>query len=130
MWINFTNKNLINSFEEAFLEIIIDVVSTDNGAVAVGEDEDVIEMKEKLRGRFSLIGNLNGMKMFSWNPQEARSTLTVFQSKAAPGGGFILADGDGGIPWQVSDEVLRTISPTVRQCGTYPLSSREEISRL
>ncbi|MFT5726836.1 MAG: uroporphyrinogen decarboxylase [Desulforhopalus sp.] len=112
------------------LEIIEDVVSTGTGAVGVGEDEDINELKEKSRGRLSLIGNLNGIKMCSWPPQEARSSVTDLLSKAAPGGGFILADGHGEIPWQVPDEVLHAMSTTVRQCGTYPITSPEEIRTL
>lgn len=106
------------------LEIIEDVVSTGTGAVGVGEDEDINVLKEKSRGRFSLIGNLNGVKMCSWSAQEAKNIVTDLLSKAAPGGGFILADGHGEIPWQVSDDVLHAISTTVRQFGTYPISSQ------
>lgn len=112
------------------LEIIEDVVSTGTGAVAVGEGEDINQLKEKSRGRFSLIGNLNGIKMCNWTPQEARSTVTDLLSKAAPGGGFMLADGHGEIPWQVPNEVLHAISLAARQCGTYPITSREGISTL
>lgn len=93
-------------------------------------DEDINELKEKSGGRFSLIGNLNGIQMCGWSPQEARSTVAELLSKAGPGGGFILADGHGEIPWQVSDEVLHTISLAVRQAGEYPLASRREISAL
>ena len=112
------------------LKIIEDVASTGTGAVGVGEDEDICELKEKARRRLSLIGNLNGVKMCSWTTQEAKNTVTDLLSKAAPGGGFILADGHGEIPWQVSDEVLHAISTTVRQCGTYPILLREELGTL
>lgn len=112
------------------LEIIEDVVSTGTGAVGVGEDEDICELKDKSRGRFSVIGNLNGIKMCSWSPEEARNAVTDLLLKAAPGGGFILADGHGEIPWQVPDEVLHTISLAVRRYGTYPITSREETSTL
>jgi uroporphyrinogen decarboxylase len=110
------------------LEIIEDVVSTGTGAIAVGEDDDICELKRKSLGRFSLIGNLNGIKMCSWSLREARSTITDLLSKAAPGGGFILADGHGEIPWQVNDDVLHTISTTVRQGGIYPVSSQRKIN--
>lgn len=112
------------------LEIIEDVVSTGTGAIGVGEGEDINELKEKSRGRLGLIGNLNGIKMCSWSPEEARNAVTDLLLKAGSGGGFILADGHGEIPWQVPDEVLHAISTTVRQSGMYPISSREEISTL
>jgi uroporphyrinogen decarboxylase len=44
----------------------------------------------------------------------------------APGGGFILSDQHGEIPWQVSDEVLLAISDAIHTWGTYPLREQEE----
>ena len=41
--------------------------------------------------------------------------------KVGPGGGFILSDNQGEIPWQVPDEVLMAISDAVRRWGRYPL---------
>ena len=43
-------------------------------------------------------------------------------AKAGRGGGFILSDNHGEIPWQVPEEVLSTISETVHRDGRYPLA--------
>lgn len=42
-------------------------------------------------------------------------------AKAGRGGGFILADNHGEIPWQVPDEVLLALREAVDLWGTYPL---------
>jgi hypothetical protein len=41
--------------------------------------------------------------------------------KAAPGGGFILSDNHGEIPYQVPEEILIAIGAAVRRWGNYPL---------
>ena len=42
--------------------------------------------------------------------------------KAAPGGGYILSDNHGEIPWQVPEDVLLNISKSVHKWGKYPLN--------
>lgn len=42
------------------------------------------------------------------------------------GGGFILSDNHGEIPWQVPDEVLMAISEAVHKWGRYPLTWIDE----
>ena len=39
------------------------------------------------------------------------------------GGGFILADNHGEIPWQVPDGVLTAIAQAVARWGRYPLAA-------
>lgn len=41
--------------------------------------------------------------------------------KGAPGGGFILSDQHGEIPWQVPEETPRVIAATAREDGRYPI---------
>ena len=57
--------------------------------------------------------------MSRWSPEEAQKNVMELLAKAAPGGGFILADGHGEIPWGVSHGVLSAISDTVRNFGIY-----------
>ena len=69
----------------------------------------------------AILGNLNGIEMSRWTPQEAELNVKEALAKAGPGGGFILSDNHGEIPWQVPEEILLAISSTVQKWGQYPL---------
>ena len=43
-------------------------------------------------------------------------------AKAGPGGGYVLSDSHGEIPFQVPEQVLTAISEAVHRWGRYPLS--------
>jgi uroporphyrinogen decarboxylase len=104
------------------LSIINDLAETGTGAVGVSAAEDLSELKQASRGKLSLIGNLNGLEMFHWSPAEAERAVKEAISKAAAGGGFILSDNHGEIPYQVPDQVLLAISEAVRKYGKYPIN--------
>ena len=93
------------------------------GAAAVGVStlEDLAEWKAAARGRLTLLGNLNGVEMRRWTAAQAESEVKQAIAKAGRGGGFILADNHGEIPWQVPDEVLLAIRDAVDRWGRYPL---------
>jgi uroporphyrinogen decarboxylase len=103
------------------LGIADDIVTT--GAVGVGVSalEDLAEWKTAAQGRFTLLGNLNGVEMRRWTAAQAESEVKRAIAKAGRGGGFILADNHGEIPWQVPDEVLLAIRDAVDRWGNYPL---------
>lgn len=50
----------------------------------------------------------------------ARRALDAI-AKAGPGGGFMLSDHHGEVPWQVPEEVLLSISEAVHKRGNYAL---------
>ena len=60
--------------------------------------------------KLTVLGNLNGIEMRRWTPAQAEAIVKEAIVKAGPGGGFILSDNHGEIPWQVPDEVLAAIS--------------------
>ena len=71
--------------------------------------------------RMTVIGNLNGIEMARWTPAEAKHQVRQAISAAGKGGGFILADNHGEIPWQVSEDVLLAIRDAVERHGHYSL---------
>ena len=99
------------------------LAQTGTTALGVSSQEDLAAVKSAAAGRLSIIGNLNGIEMRHWSPEEARSKVREAISKGGRGGGFILSDHHGEIPWQVPDEVLMAISDAVHTFGRYPLTS-------
>jgi uroporphyrinogen decarboxylase len=92
-------------------------------ALAVSNQEDLAEIKRRCAGKLPILGNLNGVAMTRWTPAEAQRAVRECIEAAAPGGGFVLTDTHGEIPFQVSDEVLEAIMDAVQRWGRYPVVS-------
>lgn len=104
---------------------LVDHVAAAGAAVlSAGGEEDLAEVKSACAGRLTVVGNLNGVAMRRWTAAEARETVRRAIEAAAPGGGFILSDAHGEIPWQVPDEVLEAVASAVREFGRYPIRAR------
>ncbi|MBF0499292.1 MAG: uroporphyrinogen decarboxylase family protein [Candidatus Riflebacteria bacterium] len=104
------------------LAIIDEIVQSGAKVVGVSCKEDLGSLKRACAGRITILGNLNGIEMARWSAKEAETKVRDAIFTAAPGGGFILADNHGEIPWQVPDEVLLAISEAVHRFGTYPIT--------
>lgn len=103
---------------------IADLLPQTGTAVAgVSSLEDITQLKLAFKNKLTILGNLNGIEMRRWSPPEASEKVCELIEKAAPGGGFILSDNHGEIPFQVPDEVLLAISDAVHKYGKYPLLS-------
>ena len=89
------------------------------GAVALSASilEDLTEVKAACKGKIAVAGNLNGIEMRRWTPAQVEEKVQQALAAASGGGGFILADNHGEIPWQVSDEVLLAIAEAARRLG-------------
>ena len=92
---------------------------TNTVAIGVSALEDLAVVKKTFKNRLTVIGNLNGIEMSHWTKEQAESAVKVAIDKAASGGGFILSDNHGEIPWQVHDETLHAISGFARKYGRY-----------
>jgi len=103
------------------LAIIDDLAATGTAIVGTSALEDIGEVKRACNGRLSVLGNLNGIAMRRWTPAEAGAVVRDTVQKAGRGGGFILSDNHGEIPWQVPETVLLAISRAIKKYGTYPL---------
>ncbi len=104
------------------LPIAEDLVATGTLAIGVSALENLADWKSAVGDRLTLIGNLNGIAMRRWNSRQAEDQVKQAIAKAGRGGGFILADNHGEIPWQVSDDVLLAIRAAVDDWGSYPLN--------
>jgi uroporphyrinogen decarboxylase len=108
------------------LPIVEDLRATGTAAVGVGPLEDLRELKAACRGRLALFGNLNGIEMRRWDAPRSEAVVKEALAQAAPGGGFLLADGHGELPLQVPEDVLDAVSAAVQRWGTYPLTWVEQ----
>ncbi len=101
--------------------IVGDLADTGTAVIGVSCHEDPAALKAEAAGRVALLGNLNGVAMRTWSPTEAEAEVKRVIAAAGSGGGFILSDTHGEIPWQVPDEVLLAIRDAVDRWGCYPL---------
>lgn len=107
------------------IPVIDDLVATGTAAIGCSCKEDIKTVKAKCRGKLSVLGNLNGIEMRTWTPDRARENVRKIIRKAAKGGGFILSDNHGEIPWQVEDQILFAISNAVHEWGRYPIEDSD-----
>ncbi|MCM0083814.1 uroporphyrinogen decarboxylase family protein [Geomonas sp. Red32] len=108
------------------LSVVGDVADTGTKAIGVSVLEDLKTVKEACRGRLTVVGNLNAIEMRHWSDEDAERSVRNAIAAAGAGGGFILADNHGEIPWQVPEPVLYAIAESVRRWGRYPLAQVEE----
>jgi len=101
------------------LPIVDDLADTGTAALGTSVLEDLHDVKAACRGKMTVIGNLNGVEMRRWTPEQAEREVKDALEKAGAGGGFILSDNHGEIPWQVPDSVLTAISQAVHKWGMY-----------
>ncbi len=111
------------------LSIIDNIAETGTAAVGVSRLDDLTELKKAASGKISLLGNLNGIEMHRWDAQRAEQQVKQSIAQAAAGGGYILSDNHGEIPYQTPDAVLSAISDAVRRWGQYPLNWLDDHGR-
>jgi uroporphyrinogen decarboxylase len=97
------------------------IIETGTAAIGVSAIEDIGELKEIFKNKVSIIGNLNGITMRNWTQKETINMVRSIIQKVGQGGGFILSDNHGEIPFQVPEFILSTITEAVKNYGTYPL---------
>ncbi|MGN7611783.1 uroporphyrinogen decarboxylase family protein [Magnetococcales bacterium HHB-1] len=103
------------------LPILDDVATTGTAVVGVSVLEELAEIKKICKDKLSILGNLNAIEMRRWHPKQAEQYIKRAIRQAGVGGGFILSDNHGEIPWQVPHEVLESISRAAHKWGQYPL---------
>jgi uroporphyrinogen decarboxylase len=107
------------------LPIMDEIIQTGTVGIGVSVSEDIGEIKQKCKNKITVLGNLNGIEMRTWDVPTAEAKVREVIEQAAPGGGFILLDNHGEIPWDVPDEIIYTITEAAAKWGTYPIGKRE-----
>lgn len=103
------------------LPVLDEIIGTGSKIVGFSTSDDLETIKKKARDRICLMGNLNGVEMANWDSKKTIGEVKKIIAKAGGGGGLILSDNHGEIPWQVAQDTLLDISETVRSFGRYPL---------
>ncbi|MCW2278601.1 uroporphyrinogen decarboxylase family protein [Heliophilum fasciatum] len=103
------------------MPVLDDLLRLGVQAIGVSTLEDLGQLKANCAGKTALLGNLNGLEMWNWTPEEAEAIVKATIAKAGPHGGFLLADNHGEIPYQVTEETLQAIALAVEKWGRYPL---------
>lgn len=101
------------------LGLVQDIADTGTMGLGVSSLEDIGEVKRHCNGRMAVIGNLNGIEMARWTRKGADAKVKETIVKAAKGGGFILSDNHGEIPFQVPWSVLGWIMDAALRHGRY-----------
>ncbi len=111
------------------LPTLTDIAATGVAVVGTSCLEDLAEVKAACAGKITVLGNLNGIEMRHWSLAETECQVRQAIAKGGPGGGFILSDNHGEIPWQVPEETLLAIAEGARRWGAYPLSKTVPLDR-
>lgn len=103
------------------LPVVDAIAETGTKVIGVSVDEDMAEVKRAAGGKLTVMGNLNGIEMRHWSSEHTDEVVKGAIASAGPGGGFILSDNHGEIPFQVPEKVLLDVSAAVERWGCYPL---------
>lgn len=102
------------------LPVLDDIIKTGSPVLGFSDHDDIAALKAASRGRICLLGNFNGIEMVNWSSTQAERAVRKVIDAAGDGGGLILSDNHGEIPWQVREETLLAIGEAVRTHGNYP----------
>jgi len=108
------------------LGVVEDVIAAGAKVLSASCNDDLAALKARCARRIGVIGNLNAIEMRHWTPAQAEARVKDAIAKAGSGGGFLLSDNHGEIPWQVSDATLMAVAEAARRWGRYPLEWVEE----
>ncbi len=102
--------------------VVEELLATGTAVLGFSGDDDLTAIKKATQNRLCLLGNLNGIDMVNWDSKIVNERVSHLITKAGQGGGLIISDNHGEIPWQVPEETLLELSEAVRKYGTYPLT--------
>ncbi|MFH1194669.1 MAG: uroporphyrinogen decarboxylase family protein [bacterium] len=101
--------------------ILNEILSLGFAAIAPGIDDNLREVKNRCRGKATILGGINAIKMRNWTTKQTESEVKKLIKELGSGGGIILTDFHGEIPLQVPDNVLLAFSDAMHQFGNYPI---------
>ncbi|MFP4383192.1 MAG: uroporphyrinogen decarboxylase family protein [Spirochaetia bacterium] len=113
--------DFIIHFASARMEPSLDrLLGINPAGLGISFHDDLPHCKRKCSPDTVIVGNLNALEMVSWSQEEALKNVRDKIQEGAPGGGFILSDNHGEIPFQVSEDTIATVAEAVKTYGQYP----------
>lgn len=100
-----------------------DLINSGAALLGFSVDEDIAAIKAASAGKIALLGNLNAIAMRHWDELETKNQVKRVINLAGRGGGLILSDNHGEIPWQTPEQVLYWIAEAVAEHGYYTLKA-------
>ena len=85
--------------------------------IGISSREKISEVKTKCK--MTVFGNLDGILMRKWTPEEIQMHVSEALEEAGQTGRLILADNHGEIPWQIPSETLLMIAETIKSRGSW-----------
>lgn len=104
------------------LPLVDELIQTGTNGIGISTFEDLEKAKKLCYNKLTVIGNLNAIDMVNWDEKTAEEKVKEAIKNGASGGGFILSDNHGEIPFQVEMKILMAISEAVHKWGQYPLN--------
>jgi uroporphyrinogen decarboxylase len=103
------------------LTIMDELPQTGTAVIGVSTFEDLKELKKAAHKKLTLLGNLNAIEMRHWSIKETKEIVKNIIKEAGSGGGFIISDNHGEIPYDIKDETIFAIKEAVYEFGQYPI---------
>lgn len=101
-------------------EHILDLIPQ-TGAVGLvlSSNDNLARAKQTVGEKVNLIGNLNNIEMAVWDAKKTQEEVKKCILQGAEGGGFVLADQHGELPFCLGDQTLHRIVQTAWNVGAY-----------
>jgi uroporphyrinogen decarboxylase len=101
-------------------EHILDLIpKTGAIGVIVSSHDSLIKSKKCVGDKINIFGNLNNIEIANWTAKKTTEEVKRCIEQGAQGGGFILADQHGELPFCVHDKTLHTLVKTAWKVGKY-----------
>jgi uroporphyrinogen decarboxylase len=101
------------------IPVINELSETGTNIISASSQEDIGEVKRLANSKMAVMGNLNGIEMCRWDKTDAQNAVKDIISKAGKGGGLLISDNHGEVPYQVPEKVLLAIADAVNKYGIY-----------
>lgn len=101
------------------IPVMRELAETGTRIISASVQEDIAEVKRLADSKMAVMGNLNGIEMCRWSKDEAEEAVKCLISKAGKGGGLLISDTHGEVPFQVPEKVLVAIADAVEKYGVY-----------
>jgi uroporphyrinogen decarboxylase len=96
-----------------------EVLELGPAGLVAGAGDDLARLKTLCRGRALLLGGLDSLSLASEGPEAAKGAVRAALRAAGPGGGFLLSEHHGEVPWATPDETLLAAAQAARAWGNY-----------